>query len=78
LAARGQILMTFSDHARELLTKHFDAKLKLCQKIQESKIVTVSESTQENIAGILTKPLARNKHRGSIKEFGIEIDRPSS
>ena len=58
-------------------TKHFDTKLKLCQEVEETGIVTYQRvDTEDNVADVLTKPLARDRHRKLMKEFGLEVSWP--
>ena len=54
--------------------KHFDIKLKLCQKVEKTEIVIYQRiDTEDNIADVLTKPLARDRYRKLMKEFGFEM-----
>jgi hypothetical protein len=60
-------------------TKHFDTKLKLCQEVEETGIVTyLRVDTEDNVADVLTKPLARDRHRKLVKEFGLEVSWPGN
>ena len=59
--------------------KHFDTKLKLCQEVEETGIVTYQRvNTEDNVADVLTKPLARDRHRKLVREFGLEVSWPGN
>jgi glycerol-3-phosphate responsive antiterminator len=49
LGSAWEILMTFSDHPRELLTKHFNTQVEVMPGGQGKQIATISESTQKQI-----------------------------
>jgi len=60
-------------------TKHFDTKPKLCQEVEETGIVTYQRvDTEDNVADVLTIPLARDRHRKLVKEFGLEVSWPGN
>jgi hypothetical protein len=53
-----EILMTFSDHPRELLTKHFNIQVEVMPGGQGKQNCDYQRvNTEANIAGILTKLL---------------------